>query len=192
MPGKTIVPINCEAIVSASGVMHCICMHLPRHVGGENPTAYLEYPRGGQNITPGRPLGITWLTDDDQPGARRIDLLLSTDGGDTFDQAIATDIADTGAFTWSAPDIYTQNAIVRVVVRDADGNEGSTQSPQVFTISGTPLCAGDADGNGTTDLADLNAVLSSFGTPGPLGDVDGSGAVDLADLNLVLSDFGCN
>ena len=54
-------------------------------------------------------------------------------------------------------------------------------------------CPGDADGNGTVDLNDLNVVLFSFGrhpTPGTMGDVDGSGTVDLNDLNLVLFNFG--
>ncbi len=55
-----------------------------------------------------------------------------------------------------------------------------------------PVLPGDADGNGTVDLADLNIVLGSFGQDVPEGDVDGSGAVDLADLNIVLGNFGAN
>lgn len=57
-------------------------------------------------------------------------------------------------------------------------------------------CIGDADGNGTVNLDDLNAVLTTFGqsvTPGTGGDVDGNGTVNLDDLNLVLTNFGaCN
>ena len=53
-----------------------------------------------------------------------------------------------------------------------------------------PVLPGDADGNGTVDLADLNIVLGSFGLDVPEGDVDGSGAVDLLDLNIVLANFG--
>jgi hypothetical protein len=53
-----------------------------------------------------------------------------------------------------------------------------------------PVLAGDADGSGAVDLADLNIVLASFGQGGPAGDVDGSGSVDLADLNIVLGNFG--
>jgi len=57
-------------------------------------------------------------------------------------------------------------------------------------------CLGDADGNGTVNLDDLNLVLTSFGqsvTPGTGGDVDGNGSVNLDDLNLVLTNFGaCN
>lgn len=57
-----------------------------------------------------------------------------------------------------------------------------------------PACSGDADGDGDTDLSDLNLVLFNFGTAQPAGtngDVDGDGDVDLTDLNTVLFDFGC-
>ncbi len=53
-----------------------------------------------------------------------------------------------------------------------------------------PVCPTDLDGNGATDLADLNIVLAAFGTTGPDGDVDGNGIVDLADLNALLAVFG--
>ncbi|MCA9294442.1 MAG: proprotein convertase P-domain-containing protein, partial [Phycisphaerales bacterium] len=55
-------------------------------------------------------------------------------------------------------------------------------------------CPGDADGDGDTDLSDLNLVLFNFGTAQPAGtngDVNGDGFVDLTDLNSVLFDFGC-
>ncbi len=50
-------------------------------------------------------------------------------------------------------------------------------------------CPADVSGNGTVDIADLNAVLASFGGPGA-GDVDGNGTVDIGDLNDVLAVFG--
>lgn len=33
----TIVPIDCQAIVTAAGVMHCIVMHVPAALGGAVP-----------------------------------------------------------------------------------------------------------------------------------------------------------
>ena len=54
-------------------------------------------------------------------------------------------------------------------------------------------CAGDADGSGAVDLADLNLVLGNFGGPAsgaPGADFDGSGVIDLPDLNAVLGAFG--
>jgi hypothetical protein len=51
-------------------------------------------------------------------------------------------------------------------------------------------CPGDATGDQSVDLADLNLVLANFGTASTTGDVTGDGNVDLADLNLVLANFG--
>lgn len=55
-------------------------------------------------------------------------------------------------------------------------------------------CAGDVDGNGIVELADLALLLSAFGTSGPFGnpcvDIDGNGIVELADLAQLLSAFG--
>ncbi len=55
-------------------------------------------------------------------------------------------------------------------------------------------CAGDTNGDGRVDSADLSAVLAQFGRAGTAlaGDVDGDGDVDLSDLAAVLRDFGSN
>lgn len=83
----------------------------------------------------------------------------------------------------------------------ANGNATATSNtsdhlPIVFDLSlprTIPACAGDADGDGSVNLTDLNAVLAQFGTvaPGQTGDFDGNGIVDLADLNTILMNFGC-
>lgn len=51
-------------------------------------------------------------------------------------------------------------------------------------------CIGDANLDGATDLADLNAILAGFGTNASLGDLNDDGAIDLADLNIILANFG--
>jgi hypothetical protein len=56
--------------------------------------------------------------------------------------------------------------------------------------------AGDIDGDGDVDLADLATLLASFGTCvgdsgfNPDADLDDSGCVDLADLATLLANFG--
>ncbi|MFU8828415.1 MAG: multicopper oxidase domain-containing protein, partial [Phycisphaerales bacterium] len=67
-----------------------------------------------------------------------------------------------------------------------------------FEVVACPVdwtCPGDANGDGSTNLADLNIVLANFGA-GPdaafgQGDLNCDGFVNLADLNLILANFGC-
>jgi len=59
------------------------------------------------------------------------------------------------------------------------------------------LCAGDVDGDGDTDHADLGALLSAWdsyeGDPNwnPNADLDGNGHVGHSDLGILLGDWGC-
>ena len=55
-------------------------------------------------------------------------------------------------------------------------------------VTNIKFCSSDVDGSGSTDLADLLAVLAAFGASND-GDVDGSGTTDLADLLTVLAGF---
>ena len=59
-----------------------------------------------------------------------------------------------------------------------------------YLFGASAPCPGDASGDGTVDLTDLNLVLANFGTTNSDGDANGDGQVDLADLNLVLGHFG--
>lgn len=56
-----------------------------------------------------------------------------------------------------------------------------------------PSCAGDANGDGLVNAADLSVLLSNFGQPaaGPgFGDLNGDGQCNGADLSVLLATFG--
>lgn len=53
-----------------------------------------------------------------------------------------------------------------------------------------PLCRGDVNDDGFTDLNDVLAILAMFGSDDRLADVNGDGAVDLQDILDALSGFG--
>ncbi|MCA9294526.1 MAG: S8 family serine peptidase [Phycisphaerales bacterium] len=53
-----------------------------------------------------------------------------------------------------------------------------------------PLLAGDFNGDGTSNLDDLNIFLSVFGQTTFVGDINGDGAPNIDDLQLLLFGFG--
>lgn len=196
LPGKTVVQLNCQSIVSLAGVMHCIVMHVPIPMGGESPTAHLRTLRGGETLLTGQHATIQWISDDDL-AVTSVDLLLSTDGGATYPTAIALNTADDGSHFWTVPEMYSTTARVRVLVRDAEGNTGAADSPANFTINGPPpTCTGDIDRSGAVELSDLARLLAAFGACAsdaayePDADLDASGCVLLNDLALLLAAFG--
>ena len=201
LPGKSVVQINCENIVSLAGVMHCIVMHVPKHLGtagvnGLAPTAFLETLRGGQTVSPGAGVAVGYNSDDDRL-VTGVDLQLSVNGGATW-TTLATNLGNGslgngGTFAWTVPAVTTGQARLRVIARDADGNSGADISPGNFRIAGP--CSGDTNGDNAVNFADLSVVLSDFGqsaTPDSTraGDVNADGVVNFADLSLVLAAFG--
>jgi agmatine/peptidylarginine deiminase len=194
VPNKSVVQVDCDAIVTASGVMHCIVMHVPANSGGENPVAWVTGPEGG-SFDAGETVDITWRTDDDE-GVVEVDLMFQTDREQAF-QVIASGIADTGSFSWTVPDVNTESGTIRVVARDAGGRTGSDDTDQPFAIVGTIIeCPGDADGDGSVGVSDLLILLANWGeaTAGGEsgGDFDGSGTVGTADLLILLGAWGTN
>lgn len=196
LPGKTIVQINCQNLVVAAGVMHCIVMHIPEHRGGVNPTAFVQYPLGGETFAQGQSVSIEWISDDDVFPILA-DIALSTDGGATFPTAIVTGTINDGQHTWATPAIDTDEARIRVTIRDAGGNTGSFVTP-AFTI-GDPSCAADYNGDDEFDVLDFLDFFDDFGTcdqqPGPCGasgnaDFNGDTVVDVADFLDFLDVFG--
>lgn len=191
-PDKTIVQINCEGIIGFAGALHCIVMHVPAPLGGQNPTVYLKNLRGGEVLEPETEVTIRWISDDDVAVAS-VDILLSTDGGQTFPIEIVAGTEDDGAYTWMVPDIDTTEGRIRLVVHDDDGHRGSDESDSNITILG---CPADLNGDGVIDLQDLAQLLASYdkcaGDPGydPEADLDGDNCVTLADLAVLLAVYG--
>lgn len=177
LPGKTIVAVNAQSIVSAAGVFHCIVMHVPKHLGGVNPTVYMLNHRGGEVLTPGANADIRWISDD-EVAVTNVDILLSTNGGTSFDTVIAAATADDGLFTWNVPNIYTTKARVRVLARNAAMKTGYDQSDSNITINGD-LLPGDVTCDVSVDLGDVEPFVGALLDAGSFTECN----LDAADVN---------
>jgi agmatine/peptidylarginine deiminase len=195
-PSYTIRQVPCQAIVSSAGVMHCIAMHVPKHLGapgpngGLAPTAYLQTLRGGQTLNPGSSQTISWVSDDDVL-VSSVNIQLSLDGGNTWPTTIASGQPRNGSYNWLVPTICNTQARVRVVAVDAAGNTGADASTTNLTLN-APLL-GDITGDKTVNTQDLTIFLGNFGTavtPNTNGDFDGNGLVNTLDLTFFLGVFG--
>jgi agmatine deiminase len=193
LPGKTIIQVPCQNIISLAGAIHCIVMHVPKHrglpgpSGGLAPTAYLKSPNGGQTLTPGQNVSIQWISDDDVAVANA-DLLLSTDGGATFPTVIASGVPDSWSFNWTVPALNTSQARIRVVARDALGNIGYDSSDANFTI-GTP-CYANCDNSTAApvlNVGDFTCFLQRFAAGESYANCDNSTAAPV----LNVGDFTC-
>jgi agmatine/peptidylarginine deiminase len=195
-PEYTIKQIGSDALATSAGVMHCIVQHLPKNKNGINPGAVVITPRAGATVTPGQNYAISWGSDDDV-AVTKVDLQLSTDGGNSY-STIATNLAPVdasqtkGSWTWTVPDVFSPQARVRVIAYDADGNTGSADGGN-FLINGTP-CNADVTLDGIVDLEDFFSFLNCFDQTLPCADIDGASGVDLGDFFFFLNAFdsGCN
>jgi len=197
-PDKQIIQIDCDAIVTAAGVMHCIVMHVPQSAGGENPVAWITGPNTADLYTPGQQVTVTWKTDDNGAffgnGVNEVDLLLSTDGGQTFDP-VAQALPDSGQTTWTVPSTATGQGVLRLVARDADGNEGYDDTDELFGIEAAGCNAADIlPPFGVLDLADVQGFIAAFVAQDPAADLfPPFGVLDLADVQGFIAAFvaGC-
>ncbi len=205
VPGKTVVQINCQAIVTAAGVMHCIAMHLPAPIGGQNPTVYMQSEYGGELFIAGETEELHWISDDDE-GTVSADILLSLDGGLTFPVTVLSETEDDGFENLVIPSVFTDQAKIRILVRDADGRTGTFDNGSIFTINGPRPCAADVFpdngngtfGNGVVNQDDLDEIMAHWGDgfgiydiAPPLGDnLFGDGFVTIADMVGAVSTMG--
>jgi len=97
------------------------------------PTLSLNAPNGGESWTGGVSQNIQWAASD-PAGVDSVSILLSTNGGASYDTTLARDIPNTGSFAWTPPDTVLANCRVRIVSWDAWRNTASDTSAADFAI----------------------------------------------------------
>jgi len=163
--------------------------------GGNPLPGGVDFPKGDFNLD-----GVVDQVDLDlitaRLGATLDDTIL-----EIYDNGTPNDPSDDYAvevYRWQVRDF--QQVLMMLEMDMADGTGGGN-APEITASDVAavqalvgPSCEGDANNNGSVDLADLSLVLNNFGQSvpqGTLGDVNDDGQVNLADLSLVLNNFGC-
>jgi agmatine/peptidylarginine deiminase len=173
-PDKRVVQVNGQALATSAGVFHCVVMHVPKPLGGANPTAYVVSPNGGEQYSPGTVRKVTWVNDDDV-AVTSVDILLSLDGGLTYPVTIAAGTQPDGDFDWTVPDVYAPAAKIKVVARDGNSNTGEDVSDGTFAILGAQGLApvdiaferGSISGGSIADLAARDGIVMTVTREAP-------------------------
>ena len=192
-PGKTVVQIPSQPIVTSAGVLHCIVMHMPEAAGGTDPTVYMRsLNEQGLVLEPGEQVELEWISDDDVD-TYYIKLELSLDGGATWPIIIDDFEWDDGAFTWTVPDVFTERGRIKGIIYDWDEGIGEDVTDADFTINGTGDCIADFNGDGTVNTLDVLSFLNAWSAGDGRADVNDDGTVNTLDVLAFLNAWsgGC-
>jgi hypothetical protein len=168
---------------------------LMRDIGWYRDTTADNVPDTITSVTPnsgtliiGTNVMIAWINNGSFN--RNVTIELSTDGGTTFPTTIASNLANSGSFTWTVPNLPTSQARIRV--REAGFAAPSGASSSSFVISLTPSASNisisgrvldnygrgvrgatvrafDAEGNLKTAMTNIFGFYMIEGLPGGRG-----------------------
>ncbi len=144
-------------------------------------------PNTAVTLNAGSTQTVTWAvagTDVAPVSTSEVKITLSTDGGLSFPYVLAAATPNTGSKAVVLPAVATTKGRIKV---EAVGNVFFDVSNADFSIR----LAGDVDGSGSVDCADVAIVKAALGRrlgqPGydARADIDGNGVVDVMDLTAV-------
>ena len=98
------------------------------------PAVTVVSPNGGEQWSRGTLRSIEWIAADGA-GVSSVNILLSTNGGATYDATLASGLPNTGSFAWTTPDSAFTNCRIRVVAVDAWANSANDASNADFAIT---------------------------------------------------------
>jgi len=128
-----IIPIDCYDIIPAAGAIHCIVMQVPLYTENE-PAVHVIWPKGDELFVSGTTQTILWeTTDTNNTEIPQVDLYYSIDDGFTYE--FIDTISDTGSYDWIVPDVYSEQAKIKVVATSVDSDVSEAVSANVFQIA---------------------------------------------------------
>lgn len=134
-------------------------------------------PDGGETVYAGDPLEITW--ESGGTGTQQfVSIAYSTDGGSSY-TTFATAETNDGSYTWTVPDMTSENVRIRVTGTDLALALATDASDTDFTIVGsTPLTTPQDEG----DNEELAPGTGEFGISPVTGEVEEISAVSPGDV----------
>ncbi|MGH7725781.1 MAG: hypothetical protein ACREOU_10195 [Candidatus Eiseniibacteriota bacterium] len=99
------------------------------------PSVTVTSPAGGEMWAPSSSHLITWNAAD-AAGVDSVTILLSIDGGASYDSTVARGIPNAGSFDWTTPHANLPDCKIRIVAWDGWRNSDSGESPASFAIVG--------------------------------------------------------
>lgn len=120
------------------------------------PIVLAVAPNGGEMLQGNSAFTITWTSGDDI-GVTGVDIRLSTNAGADFSTIIASGLVDTGSYDWLVANVTTTEALVQLVVTDANYQTAADTSDTTFTIAEVPT--GVEIAGGAPDRAFLGATM---------------------------------
>ena len=142
--------------------------------GNSGPFAVI-LPNGGESFSAGGEVEVTWDvagTDVAPVNTAAVDILLSTDGGESYDQVLASDVPNDGAELVTLPNIASASARIRVRARDNIYFDNSNNN---FSISAFEQCV--FPDTPIPQFVDTSADMV----------VSGQEGIDLTDLDVRLT-----
>ncbi|MFH2062565.1 MAG: carboxypeptidase regulatory-like domain-containing protein [bacterium] len=120
-------------------------------------TVTLSLPNGGEVITAGSTYRVMWGTGGSN--IQGVDVLLSTDGGSTFQTTVASMVGNNGYYDWSVPSsLSSATARIRVEAVVGGSVAASDSSEENFIVrssgSGSNGGGGGGGGGGSTPASD--------------------------------------
>jgi agmatine/peptidylarginine deiminase len=132
-PEVEIIQINSYPIIWAAGAIHCITMQVPR-LDQPQPAVHVILPAGGELFVSGTTETIEWgATDSNNADLDMIVLYYTDDDGQSYELIDTT--SDTGLYEWTVPDLFTEEARIKVVAVSADADETEAVSGELFQIA---------------------------------------------------------
>ncbi len=124
------------------------------------PTLNFSTLDNGPSLRGGTTHNLQWNTNEINPATNTLTIEWSANNGSTW-SSLATGVANTGTYSWTAPSINTSQGLFRLTVVDSAGNSGSVTSSQNITIDSTVPAAPSIALASATLSNSLTATIST-------------------------------